>query len=158
MSLSNTSIIFTYTVAHTCQYTTPLSIHTSPPTTNTHTSSSSLCIFHLLTMTRPLIFPSCFHLSLAPYNTHYPLLEAHLLVSGLSAGVTNYWNDPLIVGNGRISLLTQTNHSYWVHPSFLQERWLFPLMWSKQFIKSFDVVKITLSLHLFLFLHNPYFI
>ena len=73
--------------------------------THTHHSSSSLCAFHLLTMTRPLIFPSCFHLSLAPYNTHYPQLETHLLASGLSARVKNYWNDPLIIGNGRRSEL-----------------------------------------------------
>ncbi|XP_064391984.1 TBCC domain-containing protein 1-like [Halichondria panicea] len=63
-----------------------------------HISSSSLSTFHLLTMTRPLVFPSCFHLCLAPYNTSYPRLGDHLRGCGLSPSLHNHWDNPLLIG------------------------------------------------------------
>lgn len=62
-----------------------------------HISSCSLCNFHLLTVTRPLILSPSRQLAFAPYNTHYPQLENHLRRCGLSV-TFNLWNKPLFTG------------------------------------------------------------
>ena len=50
-------------------------------------------------MTRPLLFGGTGNenLTFAPYHTYYPMLESHMLMSGLSANV-NEWNNPLLLG------------------------------------------------------------
>lgn len=62
-----------------------------------HVSSSSLCTFHLLTSTRPVIFPPSHDLTFAPYNTHYPSLEKHMDQCGLRHSI-NCWDKPLCLG------------------------------------------------------------
>lgn len=57
-----------------------LSLSTLPPP-----SSSSTCVFYLLTMTSPILLPASLHITLAPYNIHYPSLGEHLHLAGLSA-------------------------------------------------------------------------
>ena len=75
-------------------------IHTDTHThTHSHTSSSSLCTFHLLTVTRPVVFPPSLNLTFAPYNTHYPSLEKHMDQCGLRPSA-NCWNNPLSLGTG----------------------------------------------------------
>lgn len=64
-----------------------------------HLSSSSQCTFHLLTATRPVIFANCHTLSFAPYNTHYPRLNQHLVQCGLLPTV-NYWDQPISLVGG----------------------------------------------------------
>ncbi|XP_046840544.1 TBCC domain-containing protein 1-like [Xenia sp. Carnegie-2017] len=63
-------------------------------------SGCSDCIFHVCTMTRPLLFGGTGNenLTFAPYHTYYPMLESHMLMSGLSANV-NEWNNPLLLGH-----------------------------------------------------------
>ena len=50
-------------------------------------------------MTRPLLFGGTGNenLTFAPYHTHYPMLEAHMLMSGLTPKI-NEWNNPLLLG------------------------------------------------------------
>lgn len=64
-----------------------------------HISSSSMCTFHILTVTRPVIIAASLQITFAPYNTHYPSLEKHMQQCGLICGV-NYWNQPLCIGTG----------------------------------------------------------
>ncbi|KAL5477734.1 hypothetical protein EMCRGX_G024572 [Ephydatia muelleri] len=64
-----------------------------------HISSSSMCTFHILTATRPVILAASLQITFAPYNTHYPALEKHMQQCGLMCGV-NYWNQPLCLGTG----------------------------------------------------------
>eukprot|EP00731_Ephydatia_muelleri_P023152 Em0015g735a len=61
--------------------------------------SSSMCTFHILTATRPVILAASLQITFAPYNTHYPALEKHMQQCGLMCGV-NYWNQPLCLGTG----------------------------------------------------------
>ena len=60
-------------------------------------SSSSLCVFHLLAATQPVVSSACLRLTFAPYNSHYPMLGRHLSHCGLSTEL-NYWNQPLLIG------------------------------------------------------------
>ncbi|XP_071946612.1 TBCC domain-containing protein 1-like isoform X2 [Antedon mediterranea] len=60
-------------------------------------SGSTLCTVHLLTPTRPLILGGNDSITLAPYHTHYPMLQDHMAKSGI-AGLPNLWNNPLCVG------------------------------------------------------------
>ncbi len=50
-------------------------------------------------MTRPLLFGGTGNenLTFAPYHTHYPMLDAHMLMSGLTPKI-NEWNNPLLLG------------------------------------------------------------
>jgi TBCC domain-containing protein 1 len=64
-----------------------------------HVSSCSLCNFHLLTVTRPVIGPPSHQLTFAPYNTHYPQLGKHLEQCGLCA-TFNLWDHPICTGLG----------------------------------------------------------
>ena len=64
-------------------------------------SSSSMCTFHILTATRPVILAASLQITFAPYNTHYPALEKHMQQCGLMCGV-NYWNQPLCLGTGTV--------------------------------------------------------
>uniref|UniRef100_A0A673TCQ5 TBCC domain-containing protein 1 n=1 Tax=Suricata suricatta TaxID=37032 RepID=A0A673TCQ5_SURSU len=59
-------------------------------------SSTAGCIFHTLTPTRPLILSGNQTVTLAPFHTHYPMLEDHMARTGL-ATVPNYWDNPMIV-------------------------------------------------------------
>lgn len=63
-------------------------------------SGCSDCIFHVCTMTRPLLFGGTGNenLTFAPYHTHYPMLDAHMLMSGLTPRI-NEWNNPLLLGH-----------------------------------------------------------
>ncbi|XP_028400600.1 TBCC domain-containing protein 1-like [Dendronephthya gigantea] len=63
-------------------------------------SGCSDCIFHVCTMTRPLLFGGTGNenLTFAPYYTHYPMLESHMTMSGLTAKI-NEWNNPLLLGH-----------------------------------------------------------
>ncbi|KAM4626314.1 TBCC domain-containing protein 1 isoform 2-T2 [Discoglossus pictus] len=57
-------------------------------------SSTTNCNFHILTPTRPLFFSGNQNVSLAPFHTHYPMLEDHMGQTGL-ATLPNYWDRPL---------------------------------------------------------------
>nr|XP_010335996.1 TBCC domain-containing protein 1 isoform X2 [Saimiri boliviensis boliviensis] len=59
-------------------------------------SSTTSCIFHILTPTRPLIFSGNQTVTFAPFHTHYPMLEDHMARTGL-ATVPNYWDNPMVV-------------------------------------------------------------
>lgn len=59
-------------------------------------SSTTSCIFHLLTPTRPLILSGNQTVTFAPFHTHYPMLEDHMASTGL-ATVPNYWDNPMLV-------------------------------------------------------------
>ena len=59
-------------------------------------SSTTGCIFHILTPTRPLILSGNQRVTFAPFHTHYPMLEDHMARTGL-ATVPNYWDNPVIV-------------------------------------------------------------
>ncbi|XP_043913745.1 TBCC domain-containing protein 1-like isoform X2 [Protopterus annectens] len=60
-------------------------------------SSSTVCTFHTLTHTRPVILTGNESLTFAPFNTHYATLEDHMAWTGL-ATVPNYWNHPVSLG------------------------------------------------------------
>ncbi|XP_032831239.2 TBCC domain-containing protein 1 [Petromyzon marinus] len=63
-------------------------------------SACSACTFHLLTPCRPLLVSAPSGdtgITLAPYHTHYPLLEEHMARAGLAA-VPNRWDQPLCLG------------------------------------------------------------
>lgn len=65
-------------------------------------SGSTGCSLYLLTPTQPLILSGTSELTLAPYNTCYPQLKAHMDRAGL--GLTpNYWDQPLSVGKFQYS-------------------------------------------------------
>uniref|UniRef100_H0X3A5 TBCC domain-containing protein 1 n=1 Tax=Otolemur garnettii TaxID=30611 RepID=H0X3A5_OTOGA len=59
-------------------------------------SSTTSCIFHILTPTRPLILSRNQTVTFAPFHTHYPMLEDHMARAGL-ATVPNYWDNPMVV-------------------------------------------------------------
>nr|XP_042089344.1 TBCC domain-containing protein 1 isoform X2 [Ovis aries] len=59
-------------------------------------SSTTGCIFHILTPTRPLILSGNQRVTFAPFHTHYPMLEDHMARTGL-ATVPNYWDNPMIL-------------------------------------------------------------
>lgn len=52
---------------------------------------STLC---LAAAHRPLVLGDCRHVQLAPYNSHYDRLEAHLRVAGISP-TQNHWDEPI---------------------------------------------------------------
>jgi hypothetical protein len=60
-------------------------------------SGSTLCTLHLLTPNRPLLLSGNDTIMLAPYHTHYPLLEQHMASVGLTA-ILNQWDRPLCIG------------------------------------------------------------
>lgn len=68
-------------------------------------SSSTVCTFHTLTPTQPVILSGNESLIFAPFNTHYPILEDHMARTGL-ATVPNYWNHPVCLEteNGAVNL------------------------------------------------------
>ncbi|XP_065396411.1 TBCC domain-containing protein 1 isoform X2 [Macaca fascicularis] len=59
-------------------------------------SSTTACVFHILTPTRPLILSGNQTVTFAPFHTHYPMLEDHMARTGL-ATVPNYWDNPMVV-------------------------------------------------------------
>ncbi|XP_075412294.1 TBCC domain-containing protein 1 [Tenrec ecaudatus] len=59
-------------------------------------SSTTGCVLHILTPTRPLVLSGNQTVTFAPFHTHYPMLEEHMARSGL-ATVPNYWDNPMIV-------------------------------------------------------------
>ncbi|XP_030065610.1 TBCC domain-containing protein 1 isoform X1 [Microcaecilia unicolor] len=59
-------------------------------------SSTSSCTFHILTPTRPLILSGNQGLILAPFHTHYPMLEDHMAQTGL-ATIPNNWDNPMVM-------------------------------------------------------------
>ena len=71
-----------------------ISVFLAPPL-----SGSTQCVFHLLTATRPVLFPNNQDLTFAPYNTHYPLLGEHLERAGLVPHV-NAWDHPISLVGG----------------------------------------------------------
>ncbi|XP_072043984.1 TBCC domain-containing protein 1-like [Amphiura filiformis] len=60
-------------------------------------SGSNLCTLHMLTPTRPLLLGGNDSITLAPYHTHYPLLNQHMARVGL-ASHPNIWDQPLCIG------------------------------------------------------------
>uniref|UniRef100_A0A8B9ZUK2 TBCC domain-containing protein 1 n=1 Tax=Anas zonorhyncha TaxID=75864 RepID=A0A8B9ZUK2_9AVES len=60
-------------------------------------SSTTGCTFHVLTPTQPLILAGNQAVSLAPFHTHYPMLEDHMAQVGL-ATLPNYWDSPMLLG------------------------------------------------------------
>ncbi|XP_066858063.1 TBCC domain-containing protein 1 isoform X2 [Anser cygnoides] len=60
-------------------------------------SSTTGCTFHVLTPTQPLILAGNQAVSLAPFHTHYPMLEDHMARVGL-ATLPNYWDSPMLLG------------------------------------------------------------
>lgn len=66
----------------------------------------------MLTPTRPLILGGNDSITLAPYHTHYPLLQQHMGRVGI-ASQPNLWNQPLAIGEYYVitlSLLTPVTH------------------------------------------------
>ncbi|XP_077995708.1 TBCC domain-containing protein 1-like [Glandiceps talaboti] len=61
-------------------------------------NASTLCTFHILTSTRPLLLGGNDSIVLAPYHTHYPLLEEHMAKAGIAA-TPNLWDKPLCLGS-----------------------------------------------------------
>ncbi|KAM8805005.1 TBCC domain-containing protein 1 [Eudromia elegans] len=59
-------------------------------------SSTTGCTFYILTPTQPLILSGNQAVSLAPFHTHYPMLEDHMAQVGL-ATLPNYWDSPMLV-------------------------------------------------------------
>ncbi|NWX89328.1 TBCC1 protein, partial [Nothoprocta pentlandii] len=59
-------------------------------------SSTTGCTFYILTPTQPLILSGNQAVSLAPFHTHYPMLEDHMAQAGL-ATLPNYWDSPMLV-------------------------------------------------------------
>ncbi|XP_010622495.1 TBCC domain-containing protein 1 isoform X2 [Fukomys damarensis] len=59
-------------------------------------SSTTSCVFHILTPVRPLILSGNQSITFAPFHTHYPMLEDHMARTGL-ATVPNYWDNPLVI-------------------------------------------------------------
>ncbi|XP_070609246.1 TBCC domain-containing protein 1 isoform X2 [Erythrolamprus reginae] len=59
-------------------------------------SSTTGCTLHVLTPTRPLILLGNQAITLAPFHTHYPMLEDHMGRTGL-ATVPNNWDNPMVV-------------------------------------------------------------
>ncbi|XP_070438596.1 TBCC domain-containing protein 1 isoform X2 [Equus przewalskii] len=59
-------------------------------------SSTTGCVFHILTPTHPLILSGNQTVTFAPFHTHYPMLEDHMARTGL-ATVPNYWDKPMVV-------------------------------------------------------------
>lgn len=55
------------------------------------------CLFHLAVNQRPLILGENHNLQVAPYNTFYPRLEAHLAQVGIDTAI-NRWDKLLTVG------------------------------------------------------------
>ncbi|XP_070573385.1 TBCC domain-containing protein 1-like [Ptychodera flava] len=60
-------------------------------------NASTLCTFHLLTSTRPLILGGNDTITLAPYHTFYAVLEEHMAKAGIAA-TPNLWDQPLCLG------------------------------------------------------------
>ncbi|XP_002736825.1 TBCC domain-containing protein 1-like [Saccoglossus kowalevskii] len=60
-------------------------------------NASTLCTFHALTSTRPLILGGNDSIILAPYHTHYSLLEEHMAKSGIAV-TPNMWDKPMCLG------------------------------------------------------------
>ncbi len=68
-------------------------------------SGSTLCTLHMLTPTRPLVLGGNDSITLAPYHTHYPLLNQHMARVGL-ASHPNLWDQPLCIGMYLNSVIT----------------------------------------------------
>ncbi|XP_066295233.1 TBCC domain-containing protein 1-like isoform X1 [Branchiostoma lanceolatum] len=69
-------------------------------------SSSTLCTFHTLTPSQPLVFGGNDSLTFGPYHTHYPQLENHMTQVGLGTE-SNFWDQPLALGKvalGKVKL------------------------------------------------------
>ncbi|KAI8507341.1 TBCC domain-containing protein 1, partial [Branchiostoma belcheri] len=69
-------------------------------------SSSTLCTFHTLTPSQPLVFGGNDSLTFGPYHTHYPQLESHMTQVGLGTE-SNFWDQPLALGKvalGKVKL------------------------------------------------------
>ncbi|XP_053554522.1 TBCC domain-containing protein 1 [Bombina bombina] len=64
-------------------------------------SSTTNCTFHILTPTRPLFFSGNQGVVLAPFHTHYPMLEDHMGQTGL-ATLPNYWDRPHLLSSENI--------------------------------------------------------
>jgi len=61
------------------------------------------CIFHLCTMSSPLLDGSNMGLLLAPYNSFYGTLQTHLEISEISTSLKhNFWNKPVNSSNEKI--------------------------------------------------------
>ncbi|KAK7475667.1 hypothetical protein BaRGS_00033093 [Batillaria attramentaria] len=60
-------------------------------------SGSTLCTLYVLTPNRPLLLSGNDTIMLAPYHTHYPLLEQHMAQVGITATL-NQWDRPLCIG------------------------------------------------------------
>eukprot|EP00850_Spirogloea_muscicola_P006209 SM000029S10504 [mRNA] locus=s29:521449:524493:+ [translate_table: standard] len=55
------------------------------------------CVFYLGTNQRPLFLGDNHNLQVAPYNTFYPRLDAHLAQAGVDPSV-NRWDEPITLG------------------------------------------------------------
>ncbi|XP_038600505.1 TBCC domain-containing protein 1 isoform X3 [Tachyglossus aculeatus] len=81
-------------------------------------SATTDCTFHLLTPTRPLILAGNRGVTLAPFHTHYPMLEDHMGRTGL-ATLPNHWDRPLTLGRdgpGGFRLLAPADFYLFVVP------------------------------------------
>ena len=76
-------------------------------------------------MCSPIISEECRYLQLAPYNTHYDILETHLHSAGIRTELTyNHWNSPLYINQDNSSthyLCPPKDFSTFVIPFKLQE-------------------------------------
>jgi len=62
------------------------------PCRSIHVRECTSCTFHLCTNSNPLLVGNNTNLVFAPYNTHYPMLEAHMAQAGIDAA-NNMWDD-----------------------------------------------------------------
>ena len=67
-------------------------------------SGSKSCRLHVMTPNRPLVFSGNESLTFAPYHTHYPQLESHMLRAGLQSQ-PNLWDEPLYMGSFPFDIL-----------------------------------------------------
>lgn len=68
----------------------------------------SMCTFHLLTPSNPILLSGCDNIVFAPYNSYYSDIEDDSYVSGL-ADCLNIWNKPIVVTQNQ----SLVNGSHW---------------------------------------------
>ncbi len=76
----------------------------------------SMCTFHLLTPSSPILLSGCDNIVFAPYNTSYSNIEEDSYTSGL-AECLNLWNKPIVVTQNQ-SLINGSHWSLMPHTEF----------------------------------------
>lgn len=66
-----------------------------------------MCTFYVLTPTQPIILSGCVDLHFAPYNSHYPRIEKHSLMCGITPNL-NKWDKPIVAAQNNQSTASST--------------------------------------------------